>query len=305
MNEIGELEETKKTLEENKASAKTNFISAYKNIFDAYKAIADSVNSNPLFSNISIEKGIMLSCEIGFDVQRFRETTISLINSQGYLNAKTGSYIDGDNNFVYNEAEHLANIEDFFEKIQNNVAHNIKFNAGGDVPTISKKLFQDFFILKYELSQNGESILKMSPGKKGMILLFLILHLSNAEYPILIDQPEDNLDNRTVYKELKEFIKEKKIIRQIIIVTHNANLVVPTDAENIIIANQNGQDNSKDNEKYRFEYVTGSLENSFSNPGAIGILNQMGIREHVCDILEGGTEAFIERELKYDLKQLP
>ena len=135
-----------------------------------------------------------------------------------------------------------------------------------------------------------------------MILLFLILHLSNAEYPILIDQPEDNLDNRTVYKELKEFIKEKKITRQIIIVTHNANLIVPTDSENIIIANQNGQDNSKDNEKYIFEYITGSLENSFNNPAAIGILNQMGIKEHVCDILEGGIEAFIEREQKYDLK---
>ncbi len=111
----------------------------------------------------------------------------------------------------------------------------------------------------------------------------------NYKITILFPGP-DNRQYWYFYKELKEFIKEKKIQRQIIIVTHNANLVVPTDSENIIIANQNGQDNSKDNEKYRFAYITGSLENSFMNPGAIGILNKMGVKEHVCDILECGRE---------------
>ncbi|MES2060405.1 MAG: hypothetical protein V4456_00695 [Bacteroidota bacterium] len=302
LDEIAGFETTRSTLLDSQVTAKKDFLKAYENIFESYKAIADTVNSNPDFSNISIEKGIILSSKVVFNISKFRENIISLINSQGYLSSKIGTFINGDNDFIYDEATHLQSIELFFEKILDHESSGIKFNAGGDVPTVAKKLFQDFFIVKYELSQNQESILKMSPGKKGMILLFLILHLSNAAYPILIDQPEDNLDNRTVYKELKEFIKEKKITRQIIIVTHNANLVVPTDAENIIIANQNGQDNSKDNEKYRFEYITGSLENSFENTSAIGILNQMGVKEHVCDILEGGSDAFMERELKYNLK---
>lgn len=301
LDDITELETSRKTLTDNKDAAKAEFLTAYKAIFEAYKAIADVVNNNTDFSSVSADKGIFLTCKIDFDIKKFGDTTLSLLNNQGYLGNKFGSYIDSDNNFVYQENEHLANVEDFFNKIQNYESHQIRFNRGGDVQTVSKKLFQDFFIVKYELSQNDESILKMSPGKKGMILLFLILHLSNAEYPILIDQPEDNLDNRTVYKELKEFIKEKKIVRQIIMVTHNANLVVPTDSENVIVANQQGQDNSKDNAKYRFEYITGSLENSFSNPSATGILNQMGVKEHVCDILEGGTGAFLERESKYDL----
>jgi hypothetical protein len=141
----------------------------------------------------------------------------------------------------------------------------------------------------------------MSPGKKGLILLYLILHLSNATYPILIDQPEDNLDNRTVYKELKDFIRSKKIERQILIVTHNANLVVPTDSENVIVANQSGQDQDKDNAVHKFEYVSGALENSFIDKQAQGILNQMGIREHVCEILEGGKDAFKEREIRYSI----
>jgi len=84
---------------------------------------------------------------------------------------------------------------------------------------------------------------------------------TKPKFPILIDQPEDNLDNRTVYTDLKDFIKAKKLNRQIIMVTHNANLVVATDVEQIIVANQDGKDNSG-NKKFRFEYVTGALEHT-------------------------------------------
>jgi hypothetical protein len=128
----------------------------------------------------------------------------------------------------------------------------------------------------------------------------LILHLSNAEHPILIDQPEDNLDNRTIFNELNQFMKDKKIQRQILIVTHNANLVVSTDTEQVIVANQIGQEKGKGNRLYQFEYVSGGLENSFKKEKEVGVLYQMGIREHVCDILEGGEDAFRKREEKYN-----
>jgi ABC-type cobalamin/Fe3+-siderophores transport system ATPase subunit len=141
----------------------------------------------------------------------------------------------------------------------------------------------------------------MSPGKRGLVLLQLLLHISNATHPILIDQPEDNLDNRTISNELRRFIKEKKLARQIIIVTHDANLVVLTDAENIIVSNQAGQQSDWENAKYRFEHITGALEHSFRKSGdhALGILFSCGIREHVCDVLEGGEEAFRKREQRY------
>jgi hypothetical protein len=57
---------------------------------------------------------------------------------------------------------------------------------------------------------------------------------------------------------------------------------------------------NKDNKEYLFEYVSGSLEFTQEKNEAIqGILYKMGIREHVCDILEGGKEAFEKREQKY------
>lgn len=156
--------------------------------------------------------------------------------------------------------------------------------------------------MSYDIFKGSDSLQNMSEGKKGIVILQLYLSLSKADCPILIDQPEDNLDNRTVYTELNDYIKHCKQRRQIIMVSHNANLVVNTDAENIIVANQSGED-GKDNNKFRFEYINGPLENTFSKDvKQKGILYQQGIREHVCEILEGGTEAFKKREEKYNIK---
>ena len=105
-----------------------------------------------------------------------------------------------------------------------------------------------------------------------------------------------------IYDELVEFIKEKKKERQIIIVTHNANIVLGADAEEVIIANRDGEKTK--NKDRKFEYRSGSLENCEpikDNAGEIekGILNSQGIQNHICDILEGGRQAFSERRNKY------
>lgn len=176
----------------------------------------------------------------------------------------------------------------------------IKLNLGATKKNVIEALFTDYFSLDYDLIQNGDTLLKMSPGKKGIILFQLFLQLSNADTPILIDQPEDNLDNRTVYSELNNFIKDRKNKRQIIMVSHNANLVVSTDSENIIVANQEINDIKEYNEKYRFEYITGPLEKTFRKNNK-NKLYDLGIREHVCEILEGGEVAFKLREAKYNI----
>ena len=96
-------------------------------------------------------------------------------------------------------------------------------------------------------------------------------------------------------------MKKKKKHRQIIIVTHNPNLAVGADAEEVIVANQDGQERGRENKKYKFEYVSGALENTFelSEAQEKAILFRKGIRQHVCEVLEGGKEAFQKREQKY------
>ncbi|MDN4592139.1 phosphotransferase [Xenophilus aerolatus] len=134
--------------------------------------------------------------------------------------------------------------------------------------------------VRYEIRYDGADIRKLSPGTRGIVLLLLYLALDEADdRPLIIDQPEENLDPKSVNDELVPLFLQARSKRQVIIVTHNANLVINTDADQIIVANAT---HSSGGALPQFSYVTGGLEDA-------------GIRKQVCDILEGGDVAFRER----------
>ena len=164
-------------------------------------------------------------------------------------------------------------------------------------------LSKDWYRLDYSLTYQNDSFTHMSEGKQAFVILKLLLDFSDKKCPILIDQPEDSLDNRAIYKELVEYLKKKKKERQIILVTHNPNIVVGADAENVIVANQHGV-NAPNIGDVKFQYVNGALEDTkpqtTSNQGCLG---EHSIREHIYDILEGGKRAFEKREQKYGFKK--
>lgn len=177
----------------------------------------------------------------------------------------------------------------------------ITFKNGYDVQSfISMILSNNWFSLFYCVDYEGDRLSDMSPGKRSFVVLKLLLDFSDKKCPILIDQPEDNLDNRAIYNELVKYIRGKKKERQIILVTHNPNIVVGADSEEVIVANQNGK-NAPNDKGIKFQYVYGSLEHSMhrNSDESLPILYRCGIREHVCDILEGGENAFRDRENKY------
>ena len=83
----------------------------------------------------------------------------------------------------------------------------------------------------------GRRIEQLSPGTRGIVLLLLYLAIDrDHDRPLIIDQPEENLDPKSIFDELVERFRRAKLRRQIIIVTHNANLVVNADADQVIIA---------------------------------------------------------------------
>ncbi len=167
-------------------------------------------------------------------------------------------------------------------------------------------IMSDWYNTTFTIKLDEDEISNMSPGKKAIVLLRLLLNLKESSCPILIDQPEDDLDNRSIFKDLVRYVRKKKSDRQIIVVTHNANIVLGCDAEEIIIANQQGIDSK--NENYRFEYRCGALEDmrpirDHNNKIKKGILNETGMQQHICSILEGGKEAFNLRKHKYNTDQ--
>ena len=157
---------------------------------------------------------------------------------------------------------------------------------------------QDHQIRKV-LLQGADAVFSGNPetrlwaiGKKDLDAERFKSEFLTLSRPLIIDQPEDNLDSLSVYASLIEYFRKRKKGRQIIIITHNPNLVVNTDAEQIVIAHFDGTRNP------RIVYKSGALED------VAGSEQEPSIREGVCRVLEGGREAFLRREQKYAIERL-
>lgn len=138
----------------------------------------------------------------------------------------------------------------------------------------------DHIGIRYGIEYDGVDIRKLSPGTRGIVLLLLYLALDDKDdRPLLIDQPEENLDPKSVFDELVPLFVQAKSYRQVIMVTHNANLVINTNADQIIIAESG-------------HHPQGALPSITYRAGG---LENIEIRKEVCKILEGGEAAFRER----------
>lgn len=271
-----------------------NIPSDFKAIYDEYISIVNNEADNIHDSDMRF------SADAIFRKDMFIETILNIFNKRT-LNSDSAKLMRdspesiSDESFLYDLPKNI--LEDFEED-------KIKPVRDVNLETVLRNLYNDWFNIDYSVNMGRDSIKNMSPGKKALVLLRLLLDLAQSDFPILIDQPEDDLDNRSIYNDVVKYIKNKKKERQIIVVTHNANVVLGSDSELVIIANQDGEDCK--NENARFEYRSGAIEDNkleLSKTGEIkgGILFEKGIREQICDILEGGEDAFNLRENKYSI----
>ena len=126
---------------------------------------------------------------------------------------------------------------------------------------------------------NERPVEHLSPGQRSSAMLPLIALAERA--PLVIDQPEDNLDNRLVGKMLVDILADLKEKRQIMVATHNPNIVVSGDAEQVIVLD--------------------ALSVSEGTCTRSGSIDNQEIIDSVIDIMEGGKEAFLARLRRYSL----
>ncbi|KIF65998.1 hypothetical protein HY68_38225 [Streptomyces sp. AcH 505] len=162
-----------------------------------------------------------------------------------------------------------------------NVAANDQAAYRSWLMRFAKWLFStDHIQISYSIDYEGTDITKLSPGSRGIVLLLLYLALDESDHsPLIIDQPEENLDPKSIFDELVSLFVAAKAKRQVIMVTHNANLVINTDADQIIVATAGPH---SPGELPPITYQSGGLEDA-------------DMRKLVCDILEGGEAAFKAR----------
>ena len=159
-----------------------------------------------------------------------------------------------------------------------------------EFPPLKKQLYLDF--------GNGEfkNWAVLSPGERADKLLDIVLNGTSGKI-LLIDQPEDDLDNETIYRTLVNKIRELKLRRQIIAVTHNANVAITGDSDRLIVCqNDDGHfsfyaDGIESLKAYNYVSINSKIENK-----KILII--------AAEILDGGKEALRKRVRKIGYKDI-
>jgi len=265
---------------------KAEIIEIYKNIKEKIDSILESNKDYLDEYRVNIEASFELSANFSenFLWNINRKSSGSFYSIEGsekvlskILEEKNFNKIEDLKLFITTIIEHLE-----YDKrdAKNIVARNIEDQVK-DIEGFYDYLFSiDYLVENYKLKLAGKELNQLSPGEKGALLLVFYLLLDKDDKPLIIDQPEDNLDNQSVAEILVPFIKQAKKRRQIIMVTHNPNLAVVADAEQIIHVNID-----KENEN-EFSFNAGSIENA-------------EINKYIVDILEGTMPAFDKRKMKY------
>lgn len=137
---------------------------------------------------------------------------------------------------------------------------------------------------------------EQSPGQRSDIILSFVLE-GNTSKILIIDQPEDDLDNETIFNKIVQLIRRIKLNRQIIIVTHNANLAITGDSDRLIIC-------QNDNNNYKI--ICDSMESTnIYNYKSLNLdIKRKTVLKIGCEILEGGIKALKQRVNKIGYRQL-
>lgn len=257
-----------------------------------FKPVQDLIQSNSLIRD---EYKLQFRATLGGSIDPLSETLFTLIKQN------VGEFRGGDDEsfgvirklaeqFDFNKREDVVTfVTQLHDKIVATAGIGGKPSVGIASLLRKDKSVSDVYDLlfglsflepRYSLLFQETQIEQLSPGQRGALLLIFYLLVDKGRNPIILDQPEENLDNETVVSLLVPVLTEAKKRRQIIMVTHNPNLAVVCDAEQIIWATFNRRDGSK------IAYTAGAIENP-------------DINKHVVDVLEGTKPAFNNRRVKY------
>ncbi|TSD40510.1 AAA family ATPase [Rhodococcus sp. KBS0724] len=250
----------------------------------AYEPATHFVESNDL------AKSVQLAFDVEFRVREFADSWSSMVNRQRLGQFHDMSRQDRDEQIMrgvdLDDAESLlAALDTMVDqlgreggKIDGDTRSlDIIMRSGHSAADLLSTIYSlDWLNSQYVIRASGKELSELSPGQRGLVLLLFYLLVDKSERPLLLDQPEENLDNQTVRNVLVPALQEAVRRRQVIAVTHNPNFAVVGDADQIIVAAFEGS----------FGYRAGSLA-------------ELNIGQSAIDVLEGTRAAFLSRNVKY------
>lgn len=278
---INELTKKSEQAAAQKTAAISGLVEAYKDFDIQQHTIFETVQFDNEFSFLKIETVTFYNTE---DLKLFVERNINTRDSDTTLKQNS------DIGVLFGDAP-IQPIPETVEKmIIGLVDGRIKTKVDADdlgqvISQLLKNRYEIDYLNSVKTKDENTHFKDMTGGQKAIALLELVFRFDDEKYPILIDQPEDDLDVVGIATDLVNFIKSEKNERQIIIVSHNASLVICADTEEVLVSN--GQKNSQG--RHNFAYLTGSVEDT-------------QIRDEIIKVLEGGKEALKQRARKLNFK---
>ncbi len=273
-----ELVELRKVYGEKKKEIITTYLE-FENQYQSLKIDLGELN----FSQVKIV--------VTFDINSFKKMTdeyVNYHNSTTFRKNESGSYGHA-NGFLTDPAQWSYTTATFStllkELLDGVLSGNLLLKSSKDIETTLLELLRNRYkidFLQSVTNKKGVQFPDMSDGEQMLSLLEFIFKFDDYNYPVLLDQPEDDLDSRAISTTIVDFIKLEKKERQIIIASHNANLVVCADSEEIIISEKDGNRNPA------FRYSTGAIENPTIN-------------KEIVEVLEGGDKALEKRMKKLSI----
>lgn len=286
--EIGDLREQRRAVTRNIHKK----ISAVKKIYEELFAPVQQLIEN----SVIIKEGFRLTFDSNILERTFQRDFFG-----DYINhGVSGSFCGKEKGIALLEelrADFDFNVEDdvigFIEAVTEHLNCDMRSSQKGKMDissqlrkNVEKKGLYDYLWSceylepEYSLKLDGKDLSHLSPGERGTLLLVFYLLVDKSNKPIIVDQPEENLDSNTVYRLLIPVIKDVKKRRQIIMVTHSPNIAVVCDAEQVIHSFIDRE------EKNNVIYTAGSIESP-------------EINKYLVDVLEGTRPAFDNRDAKY------
>ena len=231
---------------------------------------------------IFLEKTLHGNKFISIEIQPFQEEWSSVEKSIRSI-LRCPDRFDKDieylkNNYQKGGKEQAQNLKDYISDIRRGKLEAQDARFANYLSNAPRDIIDDLMLwfpddkLKVTFRHNGKKIQSGSPGQKTAALLAFIM--SYGDKPLLLDQPEDDLDNELIYDLVVQYLRASKGKRQIIVVTHNANIVVNGDAEMVL----------------PLTIIKGQTK--IQKQASI---QKEAIRERICELLEGGKKAFEER----------
>ena len=255
--------------------------SKYLEIIERFQRNAVVPNDVPSAADLDVLRDLDFLAEIHFDHSSFLEQADDLFDSRSITVVNHFSdTLREFSRFASNPYDgSLATLAELIELHANDpdLRTKMKPNKSINLDDYFKVFYRNYFSVSPTVKYKNTPLNRLSLGQKATVLFKI--YLAHGDYPVIIDSHDDYLDNEFIMLELIPAIREAKKRRQVILVSNNANVVVNSDAEQVIVADFNDG---------TISYDAGSLENRAT-------------RTRIINVLEGGKKAFKQRQEKYRL----